>query len=116
MTGLAIKAAPKDKHTIVDALDDEALFAPSFRGPSWNGWRTILKAAKALPMTAEEIAFFRTVAGDRAPPEKCVREIWVASGRRSGKDSIASLIAALVPQTFITIDFLHSRSRRSPLG
>jgi hypothetical protein len=92
MTALAIKAAPKDKHTIIDALDDEALFAPSFRGDSWNGWRAILKAAMCLPMTADEIVFFKSVAGGRDPPTKPVRELWVAAGRRTGKDSVASAL------------------------
>jgi hypothetical protein len=93
MTAIAIKAAPEAKHTIIDALDDPALFASSFKGESWNGWRTILKAAMALPMDAAEIAFFKTVAGDREPPTKPVRELWIIAGRRSGKDSIASALA-----------------------
>lgn len=33
---------------IIAALDDEQLFKPWFRGPSWDGWRTILKAAFAI--------------------------------------------------------------------
>jgi hypothetical protein len=93
MTALAIKDAPRDKHTIIDALDDPALFAPSFKGASWTNWRTILKAATALPMDAAETEFFRTVAGGRDPPTKPVRELWIAAGRRSGKDSIASALA-----------------------
>lgn len=80
-------------HTIVDAFDDPALFGPWFSGPSWCLWRAILKAAFALPMTDEEIALFRGVA-DRDPPRKRVRELWVIAGRRAGKDSIASFIAA----------------------
>ena len=76
---------------VIEAMDD--LFEPWFRGPSWNGWRAILKAAFALPMTAEEKAFFRTVA-ERDPPRRRVRELWLVIGRRAGKDSIASLIAA----------------------
>jgi hypothetical protein len=53
----------------------------------------ILRAAFALPMSKKEIAFFKTIAGDRDPPKKRVRELWVVGGRRGGKDSIASLIA-----------------------
>ena len=33
----------------------------------------ILKAAFALPMTKDEVAFFRTIAGDRDPPKKRVK-------------------------------------------
>jgi hypothetical protein len=80
--------------TIVQALDDEALFKPYFRGPSWDGWRTILKAAFAIPLNDSELEFFHTVAGDRDPPERQVREFWCIAGRRGGKDSVASVIAA----------------------
>jgi len=78
---------------ILAAMNDRNLFEPWFAGSSWDGWRTILKAAYALPMSDEERAFFRSVA-EREPPRKRVRELWVVAGRRGGKDSIASLIAA----------------------
>jgi hypothetical protein len=77
--------------SVVDAMD--RLFEPWFRGPSWSGWRSVLKAAFALPMTAEEVAFFKSVAGNREVPARRVKELWVCAGRRSGKDSIASLVA-----------------------
>jgi hypothetical protein len=78
---------------ITAAMDDPRLFRPWFRGASWDGWRAILKAAFALPLSDSESAFFRTVA-DRDPPRRRVRELWIVAGRRAGKDSIASLIAA----------------------
>jgi hypothetical protein len=53
-----------------------------------------LKAAFALPMSPTELATFRELAGGRAPPRRRVKETIVISGRRSGKDSIASLLAA----------------------
>jgi hypothetical protein len=40
-----------------------------------------------------EVVFFRTVAG-RGPPTQRVRELWIVAGRRAGKDSVASVIAA----------------------
>jgi hypothetical protein len=86
-----VKAKPA--LSIVTALDDERLFLPWFRGSSWDGWRTVLKAAYALPMTDDEIEFFRSVA-DRDPPERRVKELWCIAGRRAGKDSVASAIAA----------------------
>jgi hypothetical protein len=88
----AKKAEPK-VIDIVDAMNSTALFQPWFRGASWDGWRTILKAAYALPMTPAEVEFFRAVA-ERDPPEQRVRELWIVVGRHGGKDSIASLIAA----------------------
>jgi hypothetical protein len=79
--------------TIVDSMSDPALFEPWFRGPSWNAWRAILKAAFALPMSPEEITLFRSVA-ERDPPSEPVKELWIVGGRRGGKDSIASLLAS----------------------
>jgi hypothetical protein len=78
---------------VVAAMDDQGLFAPWFEGTSWNGWRAVLKGAFALPMSAEEQFFFRSLA-DREPPSEPVRELWVVAGRRTGKDSVASLIGA----------------------
>src|SRR5271156_5158111 len=80
---------------IVEAFDHPQLFAPWFAGPSWGAWRAVLKAAFALPLDPAEIETVRTLA-ERNPPSEPVRELWVIAGRRSGKDSIASLIAAYI--------------------
>ena len=95
---------------IVSAMTDEALFEPWFRGPTWAGWRSILKAAYALPMTDVEIEFFRSVA-DRDPPKKRVREFWIIAGRRAGKDSVASMIAAHSAALFGQSDRLRPGER-----
>jgi hypothetical protein len=79
--------------TIIDTIADAKLFRPWFAGASWDGWRVILKAAYALLLSAEEQAFFRSVAG-REPPDRPAREVWIIAGRRAGKDSVASVIAA----------------------
>ncbi|MBR0797357.1 hypothetical protein JQ615_18375 [Bradyrhizobium jicamae] len=78
---------------IIEAIDDPALFAPWFPGNTWNPWRTVLKGAFGLPMSSDEAAFFRSVA-DRDPPTEQASELWIIAGRRAGKDSIASVIAA----------------------
>jgi hypothetical protein len=85
--------------SIVEAMDDVGLFQPWFRGASWDGWRTLLRAMFALPMDDAQRAFFRSVA-DRDPPKRRVREAWLVAGRRSGKDSIASLITAYTASMF----------------
>jgi len=59
----------------------------------------ILKAAFGLPMTPKEVSIFRSVA-DRDPPIEPVKELWTIVGRRGGKDSIASVIAAYVAALF----------------
>jgi hypothetical protein len=78
---------------ILETLVDPNLFQPWFSGPSWNAWATVLKGAFGLPMSKKERALFRTLA-DRNPPKKKARELWIVAGRRAGKDSIASLVAA----------------------
>jgi hypothetical protein len=78
---------------IVSAMNDKALFEPWFPGATWDGWRAVLKAAFALPMSADEVEFFRSVA-ERDPPTRRVKELWCVCGRRAGKDSVASVIAA----------------------
>jgi phage terminase large subunit-like protein len=79
--------------SIDEALTDPELFEPWFSGETWDGWRAVLKAAYALPMTGDEVEFFRSVA-ERDPPKRRVRELWCVVGRRGGKDSVASVIAA----------------------
>jgi hypothetical protein len=79
---------------IVTALSDPNLFGPWFAGPSWSTWRAVLKGAFCVEMDAEELKLFHTVAGERDPPKKRVRQLVVVAGRRAGKDSIASAICA----------------------
>src|SRR4051812_25977848 len=75
-------------------------FRPWFNGASWDGWRAVLKATAALPMNDAEVEFFQSVAGGREPPRRRVREAWYVCGRRAGKDSVVSLIAAHAAATF----------------
>jgi hypothetical protein len=84
---------------LVTAMSDPRLFGPMFAGSSWDNWRAILRAALGLPMSPAEVAFFLTVAG-REPPGRRVKELDIIAGRRSGKDSVASAIAAYAAATF----------------
>lgn len=86
--------------SIITAMDDPHLFGPFFQGASWDGWRTVLKAAYGLRLSDQELTFFRSVAGDRDPSSSRVRELWCVAGRRGGKDAIASLIAAFAAALF----------------
>lgn len=86
--------------SIIAAMEHKQLFAPWYAGESWNGWKIILKAAYALPMTASEVEFFKSVAGGREPPKHRVRELWCVCGRGAGKDSIASEIVAYTASMF----------------
>ena len=37
--------------TIIEALDDNGLFAPHFRGDTWRAWRAFLAALFGLPLS-----------------------------------------------------------------
>jgi hypothetical protein len=89
---------------ITDAMTDPNLFGQWFAGDSWGTATAVLKAAYALPMNIGEIMRFKRVAGGRDPPTQRVKELFVIAGRRSGKDSMASLIAA---HTAVFNDFEH---------
>ena len=102
--------------SIIEAMDSVQLFRPWFNGPSWDNWRSVLKATTALPMTSEEVLSFKAVAGGREPPRKRPRENWFVVGRRGGKDSITSLIAAYAarsPSCVSATMAKYSRSRRA---
>ena len=81
------------------AFSDPRVFGAWFEGPSWDNWRAVLRGAFGERMTKAEQAFFRSVA-KREPPCRRVRELLIISGRRSGKDSVASGIAAHIAASF----------------
>src|SRR5262249_13589296 len=80
--------------TLLDALDDPALFAAYFPRPAWNAWRAFAAALYGLGMSAAERVVYAAATGRQTPPTARAREAWVICGRRSGKSRIASAIAA----------------------
>ena len=92
------KAAPAID--VVAAMNHPKLFAPWFPGETWDNWKTVLKAAFALPMSGDEVEFFQSIAGGRNPPKHRVRELYAVVGRRGGKDSMASGVAAFAAAMF----------------
>jgi len=94
--------------SVSDAMASSKLLGPFFSGPSWNTWRTVIKAAFAERMTATEIETFRFVA-ERDPPTAPVSEMVAVVGRGGGKDSVATLIA-----TSIAVNFDPLRSKLRP--
>jgi hypothetical protein len=73
------------------AIADDNLLGRA--GASWWTWRAVLRAAEGLPLDDDQHQAFARVA-EREPPTSRARELWCIAGRRSGKDSIASAIAA----------------------
>ena len=79
---------------IVDCLDNERIFAPFFRGPSWQPWRAFLAALFALPMTGAELELYRHHTERQAAPVAPFREAALVVGRRGGKSQALALVAA----------------------
>jgi hypothetical protein len=96
---------------IIQTLNSPKLFKPFFSASSWDNWKTVLKAGDGLPMTDAETEFFRSIAGGREPPTGRMRERWWVVGRRGGKDSIASLLAAHTAALFDSPHLLRGGER-----
>jgi hypothetical protein len=101
---------------IIQAMDDPLTFShPSighpFTNESWDNWKTVLKAGDGLPMTTAETEFFKSISGGREPPSARVREQWWVVGRRGGKDSVASFLAAHTAATFTQTHLLRGGER-----
>lgn len=74
--------------TILDAMD-----AAEMVGPSFDAWRTFLRAVYALPMDDTDLERFTRHTGRSTPPAAPVREAWLIVGRRGGKSQIGALVA-----------------------
>ena len=81
---------------ILRALDDPKVFAPFFRGSSWQVWRVFLAALFGLPLTSEQLAAYTKHTGRTTAPTKPLHEAWLVCGRRSGKSFILALIAVFL--------------------
>lgn len=80
--------------SILDAIQDQQLFAPWFRDrDSWRAWFAFLSAMFALPMTNEQFATYRECTGRSDAPDEPAKEGWLICGRRAGKSFVLALIA-----------------------
>src|SRR5688572_31248742 len=70
-----------------------AVLGAIFGGETCSTWRAALKAAHALPLTADEHAVVRELTKRTTLPPSAVRELWLLLGRRSGKSIVAALLA-----------------------
>lgn len=83
--------------TIDAALTDTALLGAALGDlEPWRAWRTILKAAFALPLDDAEAELFHAIAGGREPPQERVSELWVIAGRRGGKSRMAAALGVYI--------------------
>lgn len=79
---------------ITEFLQHDQLMGDNFTGPSRDVMRSVLAGAFACPMDEHQRALFRSVAGDREPPESRVKELWIIAGRRAEKTKTSAGIAA----------------------
>ena len=82
--------------SIIDAMRDENLFAPLFRGPSWKPWIACLKSIFGIEMDDQEADLFRRCTGRQELPRQPFREAFLIIGRRGGKSRAASLIGTFL--------------------
>ncbi|MDE2343421.1 MAG: hypothetical protein KGL63_08545, partial [Betaproteobacteria bacterium] len=82
--------------TILDAMSDPNLFAPSFRGTSWSAWRAFLAGLFALPMDNEAQAIYTRHTGRTEPPTEAFKEAALVIGRRGGKSRVLATIAVFL--------------------
>jgi hypothetical protein len=76
-------------------IEHPQLLGGQFRAPSWQPWKIVLRAAFGERLSPDEQVQFRALA-ERDPPPARVSELWVAAGRRAGKDSCAAAIATFI--------------------
>jgi hypothetical protein len=78
------------------ALSDPHLLGHCLQGPSWLPWRTLLFAAMGEALTDEERVLFKQLTGREREPLARVSELEVVAGRRAGKSTAMSALAAYV--------------------
>jgi len=82
---------------LLQATEDDALFAPWFRDrKTWQAWFAFLAALFALPMTPEQAAIYTKHTGRADAPAEASDEAWLIIGRRGGKSFIMALIAVFL--------------------
>ena len=75
----------------------QAVCGPHFRDRgTWKSWRVFLAALFGLPMTPEQVEFYRQCTGRTEPPQRPLSEAWLICGRRAGKSFVLALIAVFL--------------------
>jgi hypothetical protein len=83
--------------TILDAIQDQHLFAPWFRdAATWASWFVFLRALFGLAMTPDQLALFTECTGRTVAPTTPATEGWLIIGRRGGKSFVMALCAVFL--------------------
>jgi phage terminase large subunit-like protein len=81
---------------IIQALQDQNVFAPHFKGNSWDAWRVFLAALFGLPLTPDQHLLFKQFTGRTTAPTSPLREAWLVVGRRGGKSFVLAVVAVFL--------------------
>ena len=82
--------------TILNAMDDSALFGSLFAGDTWAAWRALLVALFGLVPTQEQAELICRCTGRTTAPTAPAKEFFCIVGRRGGKSRIAALLAVFL--------------------
>lgn len=94
---------------ILQAIEDDQLFAPWFRDrETWGAWEAFLAALFGLPLTDRQADLYRRHTGRSEAPEGPQDEAWLIVGRRGGKSFVMALTAVYLAC------FREYRSRLQP--
>ncbi len=86
--------------SILEALDDPALFRPHFRGDTWKPWRAFLAALFGLPMDDDAATLYQHHTGRTEAPASAFKETALVIGRRGGKSRVLALVAVYLATFF----------------
>lgn len=72
--------------TIIDAIQDEKLFARWFWDEAtWQAWFAFIAALFGVPMTPDQQAAYEACTGRTEAPSQPLTEAWLICERRAGK-------------------------------
>lgn len=87
---------PVKERTILNAMDDKALFGAVFSGETWSAWRALLVALFGLAPTPEQAELIRRCTGRTTVPTVPAKELFCIVGRRGGKSRMAAALAVFL--------------------
>lgn len=82
---------------IVQLIHGKNFFRPFFKDPeTWTAWETFLKTLFGLSLAKSELPLLRECTGLESGPARAFNECYIIAGRRSGKSTVAALLAVYV--------------------
>jgi hypothetical protein len=94
---------------IIQLIRSKKFFGPYFKDiGTWSSWETFLKTLFGLPLSKHELPLLRDCTGLEKDPGRSYRESYIIAGRRSGKSTIAALLAVYIS---LFVDWASSISR-----